>query len=124
MAPLGAVRESVGDVAWQQHIGELMETARLIVVSVARTQHCVPESEDIARRGLLHRTGRRPDDMSYREAIRRATAILEHDDLPAGIGGSHPPPRVLAPLHWGQELTVWPRAGPLDRGGGSVRKQG
>jgi hypothetical protein len=56
MPPLGAVREAVTDDAWHGRIIEMMESARLIVVFVARTQHCAVEFRDLRDRGLLHRT--------------------------------------------------------------------
>ncbi len=53
---LGAVRERVSDDAWRGRIAELIESSSLIVVSLARTEHCIMEIRDLQERGALHKT--------------------------------------------------------------------
>ena len=53
---LGAVRERVSDDAWQGRIADLIETSSLVVVSLARTEHCILEIKDLQQRGALHKT--------------------------------------------------------------------
>lgn len=80
---LGAVRERVSDDAWRGRIAELIESSSLIVVSLARTEHCVMEIRDLQERGALHKTLFVVAPVAQKERRKRLDVLARTLELPA-----------------------------------------
>ena len=107
MPPLGAIREAVSDDAWRGRIVEMMESARLIVVFVARTQHCADEFRDLRDRGLMHRSVFLIPPVDLDERRRRLHVLAEQIGFsPSLVDWEQPGRCVLA-------VVVHPLRGPI-----------
>lgn len=107
MPPLGAIREAVPDDAWRGRIVEMMESARLIVVFVARTEHCALEFRDLRDRGLLHRSVFLIPPVDDAERRRRPHVLAEQIGFsPVLVDWEEPGRCVLA-------VIVHPLRGPI-----------
>lgn len=96
--PMGAAREELPGLTWQQRVEQWMGEARLIAVMVGRTQGLAWELEQLTQLRLWHKTVLVLPPVETAEARRRWASVrdlLGRAGLPAGLRSINPD-RALA----------------------------